>query len=61
MKRVYQTGKQWEFHEEGLPESLEWVVKTLGFTMEEYNALPEGDAEDFDNSRIIDSIKYVPI
>ena len=61
MKRVYQTGKQWEFHEEGLPEFLEWTVKTLGFTMEEYNALPEGDAEDFDNARIIDSIKYVPI
>ena len=26
MKRVYQTGKQWEFHEDGVPENIEWVA-----------------------------------
>jgi hypothetical protein len=61
MKRVYQTGKQWEFHEEGVPESVEWVVKTLGFTMEEFNAMPEGDAEDFSNTQVVDTIKFIPI
>ena len=67
MKRVYQIGKHWEFHEEGLPESVEWVVKTLGFTLEEFDALPEGDEEgnqdedEFSNTKIIDSIKFLPI
>lgn len=64
MKRVYLTGKHWEFHEEGLPESVEWVVKTLGFTLEEFEALPEGDKNDdaeFSNTLIIDSIKFFPI
>lgn len=64
MKRVYLTGKHWEFHEEGLPESVEWVVKTLGFTLEEFEALPEGDEngdDEFSNTLIIDSIKFFPI
>lgn len=61
MEKVYRTEKQWEFHEEGLPESFEWVIKTLGFTIEEYNALPEGDTEDFDNVKTVDSVKFLPI
>lgn len=65
MKTVFLIGKQWEFHEEGLPESVEWVVKTLGFTMEEYNALPEGDEdqeeENYNNIHTVDSVKFLPI
>ena len=26
MRRVYQTEKQWEFHEDGVPENIEWVA-----------------------------------
>ena len=61
MKRVFKIGEQWEFHEEGVPEELEWVIKTFGFTMEEFYALPEGDADDLSNAQVIDTMKFIPI
>ena len=61
MKRVYQIGKHWEFHEEGLPEGVEWGMKTLGFTLEEFEALPEGDEDEFSNNLKIDAFRFLPL
>ena len=60
MERVILISNHWEFHEEGLPESVEWVVKAAGLTMEEFEALPEGKGENFGNTYTIDSIKFFP-
>ena len=52
--------KQWEYHQDGISDTLKWILETTGVTIEEYNALPEGEPEDSDNVRIIDSISYYP-
>lgn len=57
-RNVKQNVKQWEYHQDGISDTLKWILETTGVTTEEFNALPEGDAEDFDNSRIVDTISY---
>lgn len=58
MERVFRNAKQWEYHQDGISDTLKWMLETTGITTEEFNALLESEAEDFDNSKIVDSLCY---
>lgn len=62
MERVFKKRNQWEYYEDGLSEDMEWCLNAMGISVDEFNALPEGETEyDDDRWQIIDNVIFVPI
>ena len=62
MESVFKKKNQWEYYEDGLSENMEWCLNAMGISIDEYNALPEGEPEqNSDRWQNIDDVKFVAI